>query len=86
MRGRMTRSIYSVSCSGVMFGFCAARYISANVLAGALDDDRVLGLGRQLAAHLLDLGQHLGQRDVGVGAELHVHADDAGRRRLCEVT
>ena len=30
MRGRITRSRYSVSCSGFMFGFCAARYISAN--------------------------------------------------------
>ena len=30
MRGRMTRSIYSVSCSGDMFGFCIARYMIAN--------------------------------------------------------
>ncbi len=30
MRGRMTRSRYSVSCSWLMFGFSAARYISAN--------------------------------------------------------
>ena len=29
MRGRITRSRYSVSCSCVMFGFSAARYISA---------------------------------------------------------
>ncbi len=29
MRGRTTRSRYSVSCSWVMFGFSAARYISA---------------------------------------------------------
>ena len=26
----MTRSIYSVSCSAVMFGFCIARYMIAN--------------------------------------------------------
>ena len=30
MRGRITRSRYSVSCSAVMLGFSAARYISAN--------------------------------------------------------
>ena len=29
IRGRITRSRYSVSCSCVMFGFSAARYISA---------------------------------------------------------
>ena len=29
IRGRITRSRYSVSCSWVMFGFSAARYISA---------------------------------------------------------
>ncbi len=29
MVGRTTRSIYSVSCSGVMFGFCIDRYIIA---------------------------------------------------------
>ena len=32
IRGRMTRSRYSVSCSWVMFGFSAARYISANCM------------------------------------------------------
>ena len=30
MRGRMTRSMNSVICSAVMFGFCNARYIMAN--------------------------------------------------------
>ena len=30
IRGRITRSMYSVSCSAVMFGFCAVRYIIAN--------------------------------------------------------
>ncbi len=30
MRGRMTRSIYSVTCSAVMLGFCSARYMMAN--------------------------------------------------------
>ena len=32
MRGRMTRSMYSVSCSAVMFGFCTARYMIANCM------------------------------------------------------
>ena len=32
MRGRMTRSIYSVTCSEVMLGFCKARYIVAKVM------------------------------------------------------
>src|SRR5690606_16441274 len=30
MRGRMTRSMYSVTCSAVMLGFWTARYMSAN--------------------------------------------------------
>ena len=30
-------------------------------------------------AHLLDLGHDLGQRRVGIGAEPHLHGDDAGR-------
>ena len=29
-RGLMTRFRYSVTCSGVMFGFCTARYMMAN--------------------------------------------------------
>ena len=72
IRGRMTRSRYSVICSWVMFGFSAARYMQREVEAGALDDGRVLGLLGELAAHALHLGEHLGQRHVGVGAELHV--------------
>ncbi len=32
IRGRMTRSRYSVICSGVMFGLSAARYMSANCM------------------------------------------------------
>ena len=72
MRGRITRSRYSVSCSWVMFGFMRREVHQREVEAGALDDHRVLGLLGQLAAHLLHLGQHLGQRHVGVGAELHV--------------
>ena len=32
MRGRITRSIYSVICSEVMFGFCIARYMVAKVM------------------------------------------------------
>ena len=30
IRGLMTRLMYSVICSGVMFGFCTARYMMAN--------------------------------------------------------
>jgi len=33
-------------------------YISAKVHARALDDDRVVGIGRQLSAHLLHLREH----------------------------
>ncbi len=32
MRGRITRSMYSVSCSLDMFGFCIARYMVANCM------------------------------------------------------
>ena len=86
MRGRMTRSRYSVICSGVMFGFCDREIHQREVLAGALDDDRVLGIGWQLRAHLLHLRDHFGQRRVRVGVEPHADRHGADPRRLCEVT
>ena len=81
IRGRMTRSIYSVTCSGVMFGFWSARYIERELEARALDDGRVLGVGRKLALDLLDLRQDFGQRRVGIGAEPHLTVTIAASRR-----
>ena len=49
--------------------------------AGALHDDRVLRVDRQLPAHLLHLGEHVDQRLVGVGVELHVDRDGARAER-----
>ena len=40
-----------------------------------LGDDRVFGLGRQLAANRSHLGADFGQRSVGIDAEFHVHLD-----------
>ena len=48
--------------------------------ARALDDGRVLGLLRQLAADLLDLGHHLGQGHIRIRPQPHVDGDDRGRR------
>ena len=44
-------------------------------------DDRRLRLGRQIVAHLRDLGLNLRQRGVGVVVELQVHGDRAERLR-----
>ena len=50
-------------------------------------DDRRLGLGRQVVAHLRHLGLDLGERGVGVVVELQVHGDraDALRARRLDV-
>ena len=47
-------------------------------LARRLDDDRVLGRGRDQVSDLLDLGHHFGQRLVGIEIELDVGGDRAG--------
>ena len=49
--------------------------------AGALLDDRIEGIRGQLVAHLLHLGDDLGQRLVGIGVEEHVHLDGAHPER-----
>ena len=44
-------------------------------LPGLLDDHRIVGVLRQHAAHLVDLGQRVGHRPVGVGVEPQVKGD-----------
>ena len=67
IRGRITRSRYSVTCSWVMFGLSGREVHQRELHAGALDDHRVVGVVGELAAHALHLREHLGQRHVGVG-------------------
>ena len=64
------------------------RYIAANWLSAVSQlDDRRLGLGRQVVAHLRDLRLDLRQRRVGVVVQLQVHGDraDALRARRLHV-
>ncbi len=44
-------------------------------LPGLLDDDRIVGVLRQHAAHLVDLRQRVGHRPVGIGVEAQVQGD-----------
>ena len=44
-------------------------------LPGLLDDHRIVGVLRQHAAHLIDLGQRVGHRAVGIGVEAQVQGD-----------
>ena len=44
-------------------------------LARLLDDDGIVGLARQEAAHLVDLGERVGHRPVGIGVEPEVEGD-----------
>ena len=41
-------------------------------LAGLLDDHRIVGVARQEAAHLIDLGERVGHRPVGIGVETQI--------------
>ena len=47
-------------------------------LAGLLDHDRIVGVARQEAAHLIDLGQGVGHRPVGIGVETQIERDRRG--------
>ncbi len=44
-------------------------------LPGLFDDDRIVGLARQEAAHLIDLGERVRHRPVGIGVEPQVEGD-----------
>jgi DNA invertase Pin-like site-specific DNA recombinase len=47
-------------------------------LAGLLDHDRIVGVARQEAAHLIDLGQSVRHRPVGIGVETQIERDCRG--------
>ena len=44
-------------------------------LARLLDNHRIVGLARQKAAHLIDLGERVGHRPIGIGVEPQVEGD-----------
>ena len=47
-------------------------------LARLLDHDRIVGVARQKPAHLIDLGQGVGHRPVGIGVETQIERDGRG--------
>ncbi len=79
--GRITRSRYSVICSWVMFGFSAARYISANCMPVPLTITGSSASSGSWPRTPCTLESTSVSATSGFGAELHVDADDARRRR-----